>query len=412
LVKQIAAPNPGLAARSGGEALGVHRRRRVCLGLLLAAAFGFRLSVCGEDNLLSETNLIPEHMSLWTESMLWSQQLSVSSGVGYDNNVLLSPYAPKGSGMVVNGLDYLVMRLPLDGWQIEGAVNGNYTQFWQDPGVGSEYFFLASVKVQRDFMGSGKSGLEVRGLAEKQVLDISTLPTSPATALVEGGSLTLRPFAREDWIGGGWLQAALPVTRWWLALPLDDYWDFGPEVTAGYAANRQSEITLTYSVSYEDHDDWTTVEYPDGQDSPGYEGTKLKIFQQKVDAVWRQYWDDHQRWRSATDLIFADLQDNGSGYFNQYQYQIIQDLRWQTADWLIKGSVDLTYEDYPVQEIILGGPTLNRYLWDASAEMEHRIYRGLRLFAKCDYQHCRSNEEESAGNYNSTTVTGGVRWEF
>jgi len=367
----------------------------------------------GADNLLSETNLIPENLSLWTESMLWSQQLSVSAGLGYNNNVLLSPYTPKGSGFAVIGLDYLVLRLPLDGWQVEGAVNGDYTQYWQDPGTGSEYSFIGSASVRRDFANDWKTGLEVRGLVEKQVLDISTSVGQPTTALVEGGSLTLRPLVRKDWNWGGWLQAALPVSRWWLALPLDDYWDFGPEMTAGYEVNRQTEVTLTYGVSYEDHDTWTTVEYPDGQTTPGYPGEmRLRIFQQKVDAAGRQYWDHHQRWRSSTDLIYADLQDNGSGYFNQHQYQIIQDLRWQTADWLIKGSVDMTYEDYPIQEINRAGPTLNRALWEAGGEVEHRVYRGLRLFAKCDYQLCRSNAEDASGNYNGTTVTGGARWEF
>jgi hypothetical protein len=170
---------------------------------------------------------------------------------------------------------------------------------------------------------------------------------------------------------------------------------------------------LSYGVSYQDHNSWTDAEYHDGLSDPGYPSQKLSIFQQRAELAWQQYWDAHQRWRSSTQLIFADLQDNGGGYYNEYQYQIIQDLRWQTADWMIKGSVNLTYEDYPIQWIgAHNGNTLYRNLWEFSFEVERRLYKGLRTFAKAEYQRSISNEDFNADDYHATTISGGLRYEF
>ena len=387
-------------------------------GLQPALALG--LCVCffagaarGADLPLSETNLIPANLPLWTESMLWDEQISLSSGVGYKDNVLLSAFNSRGSAFFINGLDATVIRLPLDGWQVEGSVTGDDTRYWRDAGTSSEDSFLGSLRVQRELAHGWKPGLEIRGLYENQVLDISPSPALPATALVQGESLTAKPSLRKDLPAAWWLQLEMPVTRWWLAAPLDDQWQFGPVATVGHDFGPRTEITLSGGVSYEEHNSWLSVEYANGQSGPDFTPQKLEIFQERGELAWRQYWDVHQRWRSATRLICAKLEDNGGGYYNQHQYQAVQDLRWQTADWLIKGAADLTYEDYPVQWIgKSNGETLNRTLWNLSLELERRVYKHLKTWAKLDYQRAVSNEDLGADNYRATTVSGGLRWEF
>ena len=367
----------------------------------------------GAEMSLSETNLIPKNISLWDESMLWSDQLSVSSGLGYNNNVWLSAFHPHRSAFVVNDLDWVFIRLPLDGWQVTGSVSVEDTRFWHEAGTPSEDSLLARVKVVRELAHGWQAGWEVRGLYEKQVLDVSLQTDLPYAVLVEGESFTAQPSLRKDWNGGGWLQLEMPVSRWWLASPLDDDWEFGPVLTAGHDFGARSEITLSYSATYQDHNAWQTVQFVNGNDGPGFGPQKLVIFQQQTELAWWQYWDAHQRWRSSTGLVFADLTDNGNGFFNEDQYQVIQDLRWQTADWLIKGAADLTYEAYPVQWTgSANGQTLWRDLWDLSGAVERRLYKGLKVYAKLDYQRAISNYYGNAGDYQAVTVSGGLRWEF
>jgi hypothetical protein len=139
----------------------------------------------------------------------------------------------------------------------------------------------------------------------------------------------------------------------------------------------------------------------------------LRIFQHRAELAWHQYWDAERRWRSSTRLIFAYKEDNGGGWFDYYQYQVVQDLRWQTANWEIKGSAQLAYEDYPIQGTgTLNGQTLYRTLMDFSIEAERRLFKSLKCYGKMGYQFAISNEAADAGNYDGTVVSGGLRYEF
>jgi hypothetical protein len=356
----------------------------------------------------SDTNLIAENEPLWTESMLWDKQISLSSGVGYKDNILLSPFNPRGSQFFINGLDLMALRVPLDGWQVVGSIVGDDIRYWHTSGTNSEDLFLASLRVQREMPHSWRAGMEVRGIYEKEVLDISTSAGLPATALVDGYGYVLQPSLRKDFDPGFWLQLETPVTHWFYKAPLDEYWEYGPVVTAGHDFGKAADVTLSYGASYQPHAKWTALdEY--GRPLP----RPLEVFQQRVEVAWRQYWDSRHYWRSATHLVFAYKQDNGGGFFNYYEYQAIQDLRWQTANWQVKGSAEAASEIYPVQGVgILNGEILGRDLLDLSLEAERRLYKGLRVFGKWEYQQAHSNQAASAGDYLARTISFGLRYEF
>ena len=71
------------------------------------------------------------------------------------------------------------------------------------------------------------------------------------------------------------------------------------------------------------------------------------------------------------------------------------------------------YKRQPIQGVgILNGQTLYRDLLNFSLEAEHRLFKGLKGFAKVEYQQAASNEAGNADDYNGTSVSGGLRWEF
>jgi len=368
----------------------------------------FALRSRAAETPLSATNLISEDAPLWTESMLWDKQCSLYSGFGYKDNVLLSAFNPRGSTFFVNGVDLTVLRLPLDGWQIEGLLVGDDIRYWRNVGTDSEDSIISSLRIERELPHGWRAGLELRGLDEKQVLDISTQEGAPATALVEGYGITAKPSMRKDFETGFWAQAEVPVTRWSLAAPLDDYWDIGPVVTVGYNLGQYSDLTASYGASYQPHAQWVVLDRF-GRPLPQH----LEIFQDRTELAWRQYWDRRQHFRTLTRLIFAYDEDNGGGYFNYDQYQIVEDLLWQTADWQVKASAQQTYELYPVQGVgILNGQLLNRNLLDLSLEVERRLFKRLKAFGKVEYERGHSNYANDAGDYAARIFSGGLRWEF
>jgi hypothetical protein len=298
--------------------------------------------------------------------------------------------------------------VPLDGWQLVGLIVGDDIRYWRNVGTNSEDSLISSLKVQRDLPNAWRAGLEFRGLYEKQVLDVTTEQAAPATALVEGYGITAQPSVRKDFAPDLWFQVGMPVTRWSLAAPLDDYWEFGPIVTLGYNPGSYTELSASYGASYQTHAEWVALDSI-GDPLPQH----LEIFQDRTELAWHQYWDPHRHLRSSTRLIFAYDEDNGGGYFDYYQYQIVQDLLWQTPDWQVKASAQQVYELYPVQGIhILNGQLLNRHLLDLSLEVERRFFKGLKAFAKVAYQHGHSNYAGDAGDYMARSYSCGLRWEF
>jgi len=400
-----------LATLAGCQTFCTHIRRNIWRSLIIASLLSLFLSHGrAVETGLSETNLIPENTRLWTESMLWNEQITLSSGLGYNNNVLLSAFNPQGSPFFINGLDLMVVRLPLDGWKVVGSITGDDIRYWHNVGADREDTFIASLRVERELPDGWQAGLEARGLYEDEVLDISTGQGTPATALVEGYGITGTPSLRKDLMAGLWLKLEVPVTRWYFKAPLDDYWEFGPVVTAGYDFGKRADVAVSYGATYQPHDQWGTLDVY-GRQLPQL--LLLEIFQHQVEIAWHQYWDAQRRWRSSTRLIFDYREDNGGGYFNNYQYQAVQDLRWQTSNWEIKGSAQLVYEDYPIQTIAYhNSETLHRNLLDLSLEAEHRLFKSLKGFGKVEYQRAISNEVLNAGDYKATTVSGGIRWEF
>jgi hypothetical protein len=399
-----------LATPRGGQIFCAHVRRGI--NYWLAVVFFHRLLLPlarGLDNSPADTNLISANTPLWTESMLWDKQFTFASGVGYKDNVLLSAYQPRGSGYWLNGLDAIVTRVPLDGWQIVGSLIGEDLRYWRNNlGTSGEDSLAGSLRVERELPAGWQVGLETRGIYEHQVLDTSTALGVPATVLVDGEGFTVQPSLRKIYSSGVWLKCELPVTRWSFETPLDNYWEFGPVATAGLNFGQRADVTVSYGAAFQDHDTWRALDAY-GRPLP----QALEILQHRVELAWHQYWDAHHRWRSSTRLIFADKVDNGGGYFNFYQYQVVEDLRWQTADWQIKASAQLAYEDYPVQGVgILNGETLNRKLLNVSLDAERRVFKALKAYANIQYESALSNAANGVNNYHGTTVAGGVRYEF
>jgi hypothetical protein len=180
-------------------------------------------------------------------------------------------------------------------------------------------------------------------------------------------------------------------------------------VTAGYDIGDRADVTASYSANYEQHDSWTAIPAEFG----GASSPLLEIFQQQAEWAWHQYWDAAQHWRSSTRLVLTWRQDNGSGYFNNFSYKVGEDLRWQTTNWMAEASLDVANEDYPIQTVFSHDPeTLSRTIWQVSFELERRMFKGLKTFAKWDYAQCISNELLGADNYQANTFSGGLRYEF
>jgi len=353
-------------------------------------------------------DLIPERDALWSESMLWEKDVVVRFGLGYKDNILLSPLAPQGSAFFLSGLDLTVLRLPMDGLDFNFSVTGDDTRYWKAPdGVKGEDLWLARAQLQKYFANEWRAGMEAKYIYADQVLEELVVTGGLHAVQARGSTVSVRPFVRRDLGSNSWLQLEAPVTREWWQSPLDPDWKSGLQLILGCSYGFHSELSLTCGGFYIAHADWLA------RDAAGNElpGRTLDLWRQVFEFKWEHVWDARQRWCSTTKGGLQSDQDNGGGYFDYDRYFASEELRYRAAGWEIKAGAGVSYYDFLVQTLgTPPSPTLNLVTLNFSFRAERQLYKSVRGFAAYEHEQAISNDPES--EYRAETVTAGLSLEF
>jgi hypothetical protein len=366
-------------------------------------------SAPGSETSNEQVELIPENQQLWTESLLWDKEITLRAGAGYKDNVTLSPSPTLASGFFTSGLDILVHRLPLDGWEVIGLVTGDDTRYWNNVGVDGEDFFAASIQAQKFLGVNWRLGAEMRYSYINQVQYV-LLDTGPTATKLRGHILDARPFFRRELGTNWWLQAEALISREYFASPLDDSWKVGPHLLLGRTLGSGSTLSLGYAILQEPHDTRLTT---DASGNPVPSGKTLTLLENRVDLRWEKLWDPERHWRTVTRLIFRSSQDNGAGFYDFYGYYLNQELRFQTRNWHGSVAAKIGFQDFPVQTIdpsVPGSPKLQRAPLDITFRVERRLYKSLRLYASYEWDSTLSNL--ASDSYTANTLAAGLTWDF
>lgn len=373
--------------------------------ILLSLAIGTPSVVSATD---TNDLLNPESASLWKESMLWDKDIVVRAGMGYKDNVLLSPSGAQGSAFVTSGLDLTLIRLPLDGWEINLTIIGDDVRYFRNPGgLKGEDLFTANGLVEKYFGRVWRAGFEVRYSYIDQVLEELLFAGGVQAIVAMGNTLGTRPFIRRDLTTNWWIQLEAPLARDWWQAPLDATWKLGGEVNVGYSYGAHSQVSLSGGGFYIPHDEWLA------RDAAGNEllGRTLSIWREIAELKWEHQWDKRNRWVSTTHVGFNYSRDNGGGFFDFYRYYVSQEIRFHTANWEAKASAGLSYYDFPIQPVATApSPTLHLSTANAGLRIERRLYKMLRGFGSLEFEQTISNDP--ASQYRFKTVMGGMSWEF
>src|SRR5262245_31017292 len=70
---------------------------------------------------------------------VWNQYYTVSTSIGYKDNVLLAAHNPEASGFINNGFDITIWRRPIDdGREFQFAISAADRRYWHHQSVGHE----------------------------------------------------------------------------------------------------------------------------------------------------------------------------------------------------------------------------------------------------------------------------------
>ena len=361
--------------------------------------------------------LIPTNGVLADKAIFWDRDLSVHAGFGYRDNILLSPFQRAGSPFLAVGAQAAIVGLGTREALLGGDSNGWGGAFLLDAedlryfrpaaGVDHEDSLLTMAQLRRVLSSDWQLAASLAYGYLDQVQDVSVTEADTAQARVLGHSLTFEPSLRR-YFGAAWsLQLGFPLTRQWLAEPLDSCWKAGPKLALARDYGHGSEVRLSYGVAEQFYD----TRRPLDPDLNEITGTHLTTWRHAPELVWRHYWDKKQRWRTTSTLGVDINSDNGSGFFDYRTFRVEEELRWRFKRFEARIRGGASYYDFPVRTLgDADAPKLHKTLVSLNVRLEQRLSGYLKLYAEYDWEQSLSNQDFE--QYRVNTVSGGVKWEF
>ena len=349
------------------------------------------------------TTLVNRAFASDTNPTNWNENIAITTGIGYKDNVFLTHSASGGSAFWLTGVNADFFRFSVNGWQTFFLINGYDSLYWNNPTIGHEDLWTAAFNVRKKVKHDWTLGALALYAYEGLVVDLNSEEDVQGAPLkISGHTFTLHPFARWDFQTNWWLQMEPDIMRQFLAIPGNDfsYTRFGPKFILGYDYGRRSELTLSYEVYGQRYDSQmeTTA---NGAPIPG---TTRWDIRQHVELQSRYFWDAQRRWSTAAKAHFEYSEDNSAGFFDYYRYGFSGELDYQAKTWNAKGTVDVVQYDYPNPN----QADISRV--DVTLRGEKNLTEWLKLF--CEYKYERSLSSRTIEDYQSNTVSAGLEWLF
>jgi hypothetical protein len=337
----------------------------------------------------------------------WDRFFNLRVSGGYNDNVTLAHNAPEQAPFIHTGLEAVVSRVPVDGWFFNFTGMADDSRYLGPGSVDGETVVFALTEGKRQFPSGWQPGVGLQYLYQDQVLDVSTTETNQEALPVRGHSLGVRPGLRLDLTPHWWLSGEVPLGRQYYESPLDDYWESGGKVSAGYTYGHRSEIELGYEPLHRSYDTDSALD----ADGEPLGGQSKALWQHDVRLAWRHYWDEDRHWRTTLKLGAKANRDNGGGYFDFNRYSAGAQVRYRTRRWEISAEAGVYQYYYPVQTVSgPGSPTRERTEVSASLRCERQIAKHWRVFAEYNREHVLGNV--TVEEYSVNQGNAGLSWEF
>ncbi|HAM70977.1 MAG TPA: hypothetical protein DCM86_04970 [Verrucomicrobiales bacterium] len=337
----------------------------------------------------------------------WVWTKDVWADGGYQDNVLFSHDAREASPFARVGAELGFLRAGTERFHFQGAVSFEEKRFTSAETVDHERFASANAEASYDLGRDWRLSLAGRYGYQDQVTDASITDTNLASFPVQSHTFELRPSARVGLRPGWWMELGAMVTRQrYLQGELDDYWEFGPRVQVGHEYGHRSELTAEVAVASRAYDE--RVRFTAAGDPLPGEPLTYRIPSVTLQA--RHFWDTARHWRTLTKLTAEKVEDNGSGFFSYERLGLVQQVRYRTARWEIKGQVQLTRYRYARQRDDAGTAPRERDLVRGNLHVERSLGRYLNVHG--DYECERSFSNTQIDSYLANTVSLGLGVEF
>lgn len=377
--------------------------------------------------MLSAANVRSENLEpgdLLEDLPFWQQFYSLRAGLGYSDNILFSDINKKSTSMLVSGFDATIVRLPLDGTQVNlfASVDdrryfdgGRVTNSLAGPvitnridEVRGERTILAFAQIKHDLSPDWQIGLGERYFYQDQVIDLSATEADLSTLPVQGQQFQTSGEALWHLGENKHVRMEIDWQREIFEQPeVDDYSEYGPQLEFGFDLKKSSAVELSYQIYRRDYD--TRREY--GTDGTPQADTKLSYLIHTAELEWQYYFDAARQWRLVARGGFVRSDDGASGYFSYDRYSALLQLRYRDANWEaeLRGRFSWYQYDHQLSDEN-SGERRARLMSEVGLRASRRLGKSFKLFG--DYTFEQADSNVSYDNYTVNTVSTGIDWEF
>lgn len=333
----------------------------------------------------------------------WEGSAKLSAGVGYRDNVLLSPSDPKGGGFLLGGLESSLLRLS-ERLDLTFFLDIEHLEFDRDlpSDTFASFYSLGSI----DVTGDKTINIATRALWIDQVVEVATRAGTDERMRIRSSGVDLIPSLRKDWANSIFSETFLLVSRTMSQEDeVSDYWEVGPRISAGWSpANSELTLSLAYfERHFDDRRAFTAEGVP-------LENTQVKFRRVDSGAAFRHEWGENRQWHSNSWLGLEFNRDNETDYFSYNRIRASQQISYQLEAWEFAASIRYSHYSYEVQRTSPDGPRRRRELWGGSLEIRRDLTSQLEVFGR--YERDAANSNDRADVYEMNTWTVGLGWQF
>jgi hypothetical protein len=318
-------------------------------------------------------------------------------------------------------VDVTVFRLMNNGSRFFFFVTGDDTRYFtpvksesfttlQPITIGNEDDAIAAAEYRWNLSSNWEVILPLQYFYQNQVFNVATEAgalSTEAAVPAEGNSITFRPSIRDQFTSNLWSEAELRLNRQFFDAPLYSYWLAGARLTLGIDFGRADNLTVSYEgdrLIYDSETDATIG----GTNLPG---TGLRTWEHQAQVRWTHYFDPKKHCSSRAGASFIYNDDNGSGFYDYYNYNFDEELAWTAGRWSVKLDGHFWRFSFPWQTAAVpGSPKLQRDIVTCGARIERVLSKHWRLFA--EYEHDSSLCNDPTDRYEANVADAGVDLEF
>lgn len=189
-----------------------------------------------------------------------------------------------------------------------------------------EQIAISSFNYELPVFKEHKAFFDLGYLYQDQVFDVSSSEDSLFTVQAAGHQFSSALGWKKKFGSDFTLQLGIAGDRQIFALPLDDYWQWGPIFEANWEPGSRHEFTFQTRYRNRDYDTRTET----------ITGVPLRFKRWDTELEWEYDIDEDGHWWTSLELGHRRNEDNGGGFFDYHRFSLEPSIGYSDDIWDIE----------------------------------------------------------------------------